>query len=266
MEFSDNEDEDEDDGGVVPQKIHEDLQRKYRYIKKQRQDLQEELEDCKIKCAELEKEKEDLVAELATYRSLNITLQQNINEVLQRAFSKTGPSLLNRHSATFESTPDQRSDELPNSPEGNNSPLHINSPESPLRLYEIKDGKIHVGENIWIREEVWRKITAATKDSLFVKEMAVALWGTATLQRRSVSGKECPTNRNSPKPPLTPSKLQVLRVCFSDWLKKKEPERREREKREKQRLTFSGCDTGYARNILNCCLSFYTLRPDQTTS
>lgn len=70
--------------------------------------------------------------------------------------------------------------------------------------------KIHVGDNIWIREEVWRKITSTTKDSLFVKEMAVALWGTATLQRRSVSGKECPTNRHSQKPPLTPSKLQVL--------------------------------------------------------
>lgn len=54
-------------------------------------------------------------------------------------------------------------------------------------------------------------MTSTTKDSLFVKEMAVALWGTATLQRRGVSGKECPTNRNSPKPPLTPSKLQVLR-------------------------------------------------------
>lgn len=37
------------DGGVVPQKTFEDLQRKYRYIKKQKQDLQEELEEFKHK-------------------------------------------------------------------------------------------------------------------------------------------------------------------------------------------------------------------------
>uniref|UniRef100_A0A9J8BJ12 BEN domain-containing protein n=1 Tax=Cyprinus carpio carpio TaxID=630221 RepID=A0A9J8BJ12_CYPCA len=144
------------------------------------------------------------------------------------------PSLLNRPSAPFESTPYGGPDELPNSSEGNIPTLNKNTSESALSLYEIKDGKIHIGDNIWIREEVWRKITSTTKDSLFVKEMAVALWGTATLQRRSVSGKECPTNRHSQKPPLTPSKLQVLRVCFSDWLKQKEPERGEREKREKQ--------------------------------
>ncbi|XP_026115224.1 BEN domain-containing protein 5-like [Carassius auratus] len=184
--------------------------------------------------AELEKEKADLLAELATYKSLNITLQQNLNEVLQRAFSKTGPSLLNRPSASFESKPDGGPDELPNSSEGNNPPLNKNTSQSTLSLYEIKDGTIHIGENIWIREEVWRKMTSTTKDSLFVKEMAVALWGTATLQRRSVSGKECPTNRHSQKPPLTPSKLHVLRVSFSDWLKQKEPERGEREKRGKQ--------------------------------
>lgn len=46
-DFSDS--EDEDDGGVVPQKTYEDLQRKYRYIKKQKQDLQEELDEFKHK-------------------------------------------------------------------------------------------------------------------------------------------------------------------------------------------------------------------------
>ncbi len=37
--------EDEDDG-VVPHKTH-DFQRQYSYIKKQKQDLHEELEECK---------------------------------------------------------------------------------------------------------------------------------------------------------------------------------------------------------------------------
>lgn len=43
--------------------------------------------------------------------------------------------------------------------------------------------KIHIGDNIWIREEVWRKITSTTKDSFSVKEMAVALWRTATKKK-----------------------------------------------------------------------------------
>lgn len=70
---------DSEDGGVVPQKIYEDLQRRNRYIKKQKYDL-EELEEYKHKCAELGKEKNDLVAELATHRSLNITCSRTQNK------------------------------------------------------------------------------------------------------------------------------------------------------------------------------------------
>ncbi|XP_053090506.1 uncharacterized protein LOC128318425 [Pangasianodon hypophthalmus] len=143
-EFSDS--EDGDDGAV--QKIYENLQIKYCSIKKQKQDLQEELSECKQKCAELEKEKEELVAELATYRSLNVTLQQNINEVLQRAFLKTSPSFLkdNGTSTPDEITPDKCTceertpDELLNtSSEGNNPPLNQESKS----LYEGTDGKVH---------------------------------------------------------------------------------------------------------------------------
>lgn len=137
-------------------KKHEDLQRKYRYIKKQKQDLQEELDEFKHKLAELEKEKGDQVAELATYKSLNITLQQSLNEVLQRAFSKTGPSLLNRPSAPFESTLYEGPDELPNSPEGNNPPLNKNTSESTLSLYEIKDGTAQAEERVVLGKVIWR--------------------------------------------------------------------------------------------------------------
>ncbi|XP_056605039.1 BEN domain-containing protein 5-like [Triplophysa dalaica] len=220
-DFSDS--EDSDDGAVVPKKIHEDLDKKYRFQKKQKHQLQEELMECKKRHAELEKINKDLVAELTTYRQLNVTLQQNINEVLQRAFSKTHDSSFFEVSETSSSLPEkgtperQTSDKLPN---------------TSGEIYERKNGKIHVGENVWLREEVWKKIRSSAKDSLFVKEMAVALWGTATLKNKSVSGNECPTNKNPVKPPLTPSKLQVLRVCFSDWLRTKEPEKNEREKRE----------------------------------
>lgn len=62
---------------------------------------------------------------------------------------------------------------------------------------------------MWLREEVWRKIHSTTKDSLFVKELAVAIWGTVELRGRSVSGKECPTKNTEAKPPLSPYKLGI---------------------------------------------------------
>nr|XP_033960835.1 BEN domain-containing protein 5-like isoform X2 [Pseudochaenichthys georgianus] len=77
---------------------------------------------------------------------------------------------------------------------------------------EKKDGKIHIGTDIWLREEVWRKIDSTTKDSLFVKELAVAIWGTAELMGRSVSGKECPSKTTEAKPPLTPCKLGTVKA------------------------------------------------------
>lgn len=42
-EFSDS---DSDDGAVVPKKIHEDLEKKYHFVKKQKHQLQEELAEC----------------------------------------------------------------------------------------------------------------------------------------------------------------------------------------------------------------------------
>nr|XP_055062870.1 BEN domain-containing protein 5-like [Misgurnus anguillicaudatus] len=229
-EFSDS--EDSDDGAVVPKKIHKNLEQKYHFLKKQKNQLQEELAECKQRHAESEKINKDLVAELTTYRQLNVTLQQNINEVLQRALSKTHDSSFFKVSKTSSPLPEKGTPEPSVECSIEESALDELPTTRRESLYEIKNGKIHVGDDVWLREEVWKKICSSAKDSLFVKEMAVTLWGTATLKNRSVSGKECPTIKNSVKPPLTPSKLQVLRVCFSDWLKTKEPERKEREKRE----------------------------------
>ncbi|XP_045913162.1 BEN domain-containing protein 5-like isoform X2 [Micropterus dolomieu] len=69
-------------------------------------------------------------------------------------------------------------------------------------------GMIHIGKDMWLREEVWRKIHSTTKDSLFVKELAVAIWGTVELRGRSVSGKECPTKNTEAKPPLSHTSLE----------------------------------------------------------
>ena len=65
-----------------------------------------------------------------------------------------------------------------------------------------------------MRREAWSRIQNSTRDSLFVKELAVAIWGTKTLGERSLTGKECPTTKTS-RQPLTPQKLQTLKGSSS---------------------------------------------------
>ncbi|KAK9519945.1 hypothetical protein VZT92_022637 [Zoarces viviparus] len=46
--------------------------------------------------------------------------------------------------------------------------------------------KITLGGDINIRKEAWVRINNNNRDSLFVKELAVAIWGTKTLGERSL--------------------------------------------------------------------------------
>lgn len=71
--------------------------------------------------------------------------------------------------------------------------------------------QVHLGQGVWVCGEVWRRICTTHKDSLFVKELAVAVWGTAALKERSISGKECPTKRGEARPPLSPGKFRAVK-------------------------------------------------------
>ncbi|RXN22563.1 Retrotransposable element Tf2 type 1 [Labeo rohita] len=74
----------------------------------------------------------------------------------------------------------------------------------------LKGDEIHLGGDIRLRKKAWSRIQSNTRDSLFVKELAVAIWGTKTLGERSLTGKECPTTKTTSQP-LTPKKLQTLK-------------------------------------------------------
>ncbi|KAK2840948.1 hypothetical protein Q7C36_012527 [Tachysurus vachellii] len=60
--------------------------------------------------------------------------------------------------------------------------------------------QIVFGGTIHLRKKVWEKIRSSTRDSLFIKELAVAVWGTKTLEERSLTGKECPTTKSQADP------------------------------------------------------------------
>ncbi|XP_076129126.1 BEN domain-containing protein 5-like [Alosa pseudoharengus] len=99
------------------------------------------------------------------------------------------------------------------------APNAVSAPGDELAQFFEEDGKIHLGQGVWIRAEVWRRIGSSLKDSIFVKELAVAVWGTATLKNRSITGKECPTKKGEARPPLTPKKLRAVKECFQWWLR-----------------------------------------------
>ncbi len=48
-----------------------------------------------------------------------------------------------------------------------------------------------------MHKEAWSRIENNTRDSLFVRELAVAMWGTKTLWGRSLRGKACPTTKTT---------------------------------------------------------------------
>ncbi|XP_073720069.1 uncharacterized protein [Misgurnus anguillicaudatus] len=87
---------------------------------------------------------------------------------------------------------------------------------------EISENQeVEIGEGLVISVEKLKKIQLNMKDSLFVKELAVCIWGSSTLANRSLEGKSCPTTKSTPRPPLTPHKYRTLKSCFQKWLEGK---------------------------------------------
>lgn len=72
--------------------------------------------------------------------------------------------------------------------------------------------KVHLGGGIWVEEEKWHQLQRTQGDSKFTKNLAVMIWGTETLKNRSVTGVATKKKKDAlPKPPLSPSKLKIVR-------------------------------------------------------
>ncbi|XP_069776659.1 BEN domain-containing protein 5 isoform X3 [Narcine bancroftii] len=78
-------------------------------------------------------------------------------------------------------------------------------------VYSVQEGKVHIGANIWIDEDKWETVKRQPSDSRFTKCLAVAVWGVDTLKDRSVTGIACNSTKSSPKPPLSPYKVQIIK-------------------------------------------------------
>lgn len=72
--------------------------------------------------------------------------------------------------------------------------------------------QVHLGGGIWVDEEKWHQLQRTQGDSKFTKNLAVMIWGTETLKNRSVTGVATKKKKDAlPKPPLSPSKLKIVR-------------------------------------------------------
>ncbi|KAK8771846.1 hypothetical protein V5799_024912 [Amblyomma americanum] len=80
--------------------------------------------------------------------------------------------------------------------------------------------KIDLGNGLLIKRTTWKTIEGRTKDSLFVKDLLVAVWDPAVLLTKSLEGKHCPRHPGRQiKEPLTPWKVAVLKDCYRECLR-----------------------------------------------
>ncbi|XP_029824118.1 uncharacterized protein LOC115309988 isoform X2 [Ixodes scapularis] len=62
---------------------------------------------------------------------------------------------------------------------------------SSVPLFQVQEGQIHVGSNIFLLKKKFEFVFDAKTDSMCVKDAARTIWSTAELLERSVSGKPC---------------------------------------------------------------------------
>ncbi|KAG2463988.1 BEN domain-containing protein 5 [Polypterus senegalus] len=203
------------DEAVVPRVLYEELVRSYRQQEEEMQRLQQELERTRrqlVQQAKKLKEYGSLMTEVKELRDFNRRLQ---DVLLMRLGSEP---MLDNGTQTIkieQVEPVIEPQEICRE-EANASSSSSHSP-SPRTVYTFNDGKVHLGGGIWVDEEKWHQLQRTQGDSKFTKNLAVMIWGTETLKNRSVTGVATKKKKDAlPKPPLSPSKLKIVRECLFD--------------------------------------------------
>ncbi|KAK1165141.1 BEN domain-containing protein 5 [Acipenser oxyrinchus oxyrinchus] len=219
----DEEDNDEDsvleDSGtgeaMVPRYLYEELVHNYRQQEEEMRRLQQELERTRrqlVQQAKKLKEYGSLMTEVKELRDFNRRLQ---DVLLLRLGSEPMHDNGTQTIKVDPVEPIMEPQEVCRE-EANASSSSSHSP-SPRNIYTFNDGKVHLGGGIWVDEEKWHQLQRTQGDSKFTKNLAVMIWGTETLKNRSVTGVATKKKKDAlPKPPLSPSKLKIVRECLYD--------------------------------------------------
>uniref|UniRef100_A0A667WTF9 BEN domain-containing protein 5 n=1 Tax=Myripristis murdjan TaxID=586833 RepID=A0A667WTF9_9TELE len=189
---------------VVPRVLYEELVHSYRQQEEEMRRLQQELERTRrqlVQQAKKLKEYGSLLTEVKELRDFNRRLQ---DVLLMRLGSGERTEVVEPIVEAQEACRE----------EANTSSSHSPSPRT---VYTCNDGKVHLGGGIWVEEEKWHQLQRTQGDSKFTKNLAVMIWGTETLKNRSVTGVATKKKKDAlPKPPLSPSKLKIVRECLYD--------------------------------------------------
>ncbi|XP_030228468.1 BEN domain-containing protein 5 [Gadus morhua] len=199
--------------GAVPRVLYEELVHSYRQQEEEMRRLQQELERTRrqlVQQAKKLKEYGSLLTEVKELRDFNRRLQ---DVLLMRLGSEpmhdNGTQTMKAEAVEPIVEVQEMSRE-----EANTSSSHSPSPRA---VYTCNDGKVHLGGGIWVEEEKWHQLQRTQGDSKFTKNLAVMIWGTETLKNRSVTGVATKKKKDAlPKPPLSPSKLKIVRECLYD--------------------------------------------------
>ncbi|XP_022101246.1 BEN domain-containing protein 5-like [Acanthaster planci] len=172
--------------------------------------------DAEATIAKLEAETKRARTEAAEYQKLNKQLQTQLLEALR---GKTDDNVK-------KSTPEPLETEVC-------SVDDMPAKEGPS--YVEEDGKISLGAGISLTSRQWNAVNSQNKNSLFVKGLAVAVWGTNVLKDRSVEGKLCPRfSQREAKAPLSPEKLKAVKECFMNRLQRQKVSKEEMEMENKK--------------------------------
>ncbi|XP_028857747.1 BEN domain-containing protein 5 isoform X2 [Denticeps clupeoides] len=205
----------EDEGeaeAVVPRVLYEELVHSYRQQEEEMRRLQQELERTRrqlVQQAKKLKEYGSLLTEVKELRDFNRRLQDVLLIRLGSEPMHDNGTQTIREVVEPIIEPQEVCRE-----EANTSSSHSPSPRT---VYTFNDGKVHLGGGIWVEEEKWHQLQRTQGDSKFTKNLAVLIWGTETLKNRSVTGVATKKKKDAlPKPPLSPSKLKIVRECLYD--------------------------------------------------
>uniref|UniRef100_H3DDG0 BEN domain-containing protein 5 n=2 Tax=Tetraodon nigroviridis TaxID=99883 RepID=H3DDG0_TETNG len=206
-------DEDEVPAAVVPRVLYEELVLSYRQQEEEMRRLQQELDRTRrqlVQQAKKLKEYGSLLTEVKELRDFNRRLQDVLlirlgSEPMHDNGTQTiKPEVVEPMVEVQETCREEANTSSSYSP-------------SPRTVYTCNDGKVHLGGGIWVDEEKWHQLQRTQGDSKFTKNLAVMIWGTETLKNRSVTGVATKKKKDAlPKPPLSPSKLKIVRECLYD--------------------------------------------------
>ncbi|KAM7306955.1 hypothetical protein ISCGN_010597 [Ixodes scapularis] len=100
------------------------------------------------------------------------------------------------------------------------APLHValpgvGNPPAGMHHHIVENGMVDLGQGIYVTATAWSTVCKSKKNSIWVKELAVAMFGDRVLLESCVNGKHSSKfPGRPPKPGLCPHRIEVLKDMY----------------------------------------------------